>query len=34
MIARYPSEETVPARGIRSRESVRYVRTPKGAQLS
>jgi len=31
---RYLSEEAVPARGTRSCQSARYVRAPKGVQLS
>jgi len=34
MVPRYLSEETVPVRGTRSRQSARYVRAPKGLQRS
>jgi len=34
MVPRYLSEETVPERGTRSRQSARYVRVPKGVRLS
>ena len=34
MVPRYQYEETIPARSTRSRQSVRSVRVPKGAQLS
>ena len=34
MVPRYQYDETVPARGTRSRQSVMSVRVPKGAQLS
>jgi len=34
MVPGYLSEETVPARGTRSRPSARYVRAPKGVRLT